>query len=179
MGDIRFGQTVLNFSFPLEWSEAVMQGAKSAGAGGQATPMVSNPFYQGDNGGGPQPQQQSYGRSSSDTSSHVHPDIRESLQECHECYAGWVAVQRLLEATNLTLKDLPYLTNLVNAAGKTGYVPIIAWGCASMDGSVCFGGKGACLGEGPPHTIRLGTDSQVSTRAVLCIKHHSTTKEHP
>ena len=62
--------------------------------------------------------QQSYRRSSSNNLSHVHPDIQASLQEYHKCYAGWVVVQRLLEDANLTLKDLPYLTNLVDVAWK-------------------------------------------------------------
>ena len=111
-----------------------MQGLKSVGAGGQATPTVPNPFHRGDSGGGPQLQQQSCGQISSNNLAHVHPDIQTSLQEYHERYVRRVAVQQLLEATNLTLKDLPYLTNLVDPVGKN-------WLCYNQCLGLCQHGR--------------------------------------
>ena len=84
MGDIRFRWPVLRFSFPSEWSDAIMQGAKLSGAGGPTAPMVPNPFYTGAGGAGQQPQQHVYGQSSGDNSTHVHPDIQTAMQACHE-----------------------------------------------------------------------------------------------
>jgi hypothetical protein len=123
-GDIRFGRPILCFSFPPQWSKADIQGAKLSGSGGPVAPTSPNPFYKGAGGLQPQPQQQTQGRSGGDNLSNVHPDIPSAMQEYHNRVAGRVAVQRLLEAANLTFKDLPYLTNLLDPGGKTGCVTI-------------------------------------------------------
>ena len=118
-----------------------MQGAKPSGAGGPMAPAVPNPFYMGAGGAGQQPQQHAYGQSSGENLSHVHPDIRTAMQAYHDKFVGQVAVQRLLEAANLTFKDLPYLTNLMDMAGKNGYVTIIVCVYAKMERAVCFTGR--------------------------------------
>lgn len=51
MWDICFGRPVVRFSFTVEWSKAVVQGAKTEGTGGPAAPTVLNAFARGDSGG--------------------------------------------------------------------------------------------------------------------------------
>jgi hypothetical protein len=58
--------------------------------------------------------------------SHVHPEIKRAMKDYHEKSMGRVAVQKLLEAANITFKDRPYLTNLVDATEKTGCVTTTA-----------------------------------------------------
>lgn len=132
MGNIPFERPLLRFSFPVEWSKVVIQGAKAMGNGGPMLSMVPNLFSQSESGWG-QPPPLSHGIGG-DNLAHVHPDIRSAMQEYHERFTGQVAGQELLEAANLMLKELPYLTNLVDAAGKNWF----CWGFANMEGAVSF-----------------------------------------
>jgi hypothetical protein len=100
MGDVRYQRLVL----PLAWSELPPKPLTRLHA-----PAGLSSF------GGVRGEGSSAVLGTAEKLAHVHPTIRAALKEYHEKFAGRVMIQRLLEHANLTFRDLPFLTPLVDS----------------------------------------------------------------
>jgi hypothetical protein len=66
---------------------------------------------------------------------HIHPTIKAVLRDYHTKFAGRVMMQRLLDHANITFKDLPFLTPLIdNQSGKN-------WLCYNHCLGICQHGR--------------------------------------
>jgi hypothetical protein len=126
MGDVRYQRPVLRSSFPLAWMEIPPKPSLS-----QLAPAGLSPF----SGGRADGSEASAGAQTTDKLAHIHPTIRAALKEYHTKFSGRVMMQRVLEHANLTFKDLPFLTPLVDSqSGKN-------WLCYNHCLGICQHGK--------------------------------------
>jgi hypothetical protein len=110
MGDVRYQRPVLRSSFPVAWMELP---PKPSGSGLPPTGLL--PFRGGPIEGG----SGLSGAPVADRLAHLHPTIRTALREYHVKFAGRVMMQRILDHANITYKDLPFLTPLIdNQSGR-------------------------------------------------------------
>jgi len=98
------GQPIEDATFPVQWYKLITSGsAARAGrdpfAGGRIQADWGNPTNQRDTV-----------EDISQKLAHCHITIREEFKEYHQAFGGAVVLTKLLDSSNMTISDLPYLT---------------------------------------------------------------------
>ena len=105
-----------------------------------------------------------------DKLAHIHPTIKAALQEYHTKFAGHMMIQRMLDHANLSFRDLPFLTPLVESNTSMN------WLCYNHCLGICQHGKqcifrrcnGHVDGKNLPHNFAKASLEKLNKGWIIC-----------